>query len=354
MSPLHSPFRLRNKSRFIYLCLALSALMVATVTFAQTVTPAGGAATDIWLGGEDPVVQKDKHKNQPADYMDMFNPGAPWSVAASGLTAFKISTQLALRGTDEQVRAVIDGLKSRHIALAIELGVLTGSSRCGKGTEGYASPATVDAVVKRIKRLGGQLDYVAMDEPITWGHEKTGTNAQGFSYCHDDVVDLVDQVAPKIAMLQRAFPNVQIGEIDAINGRYPHLSNDIIEFIDTLHKKTGLRPAFVHADIAWDSQWQPMLEDLTRRLRARGVRVGVVFDGDLDAVSDRAWVAQALERERLITGNPSTRPDDLVFQTWSPRPTHMLPETDPGAWTYAVRDAVAAKRHGSSAQEVTK
>jgi hypothetical protein len=313
-------------------------LMVSGPVAAQT------TSTAIWLGGEDPVVQKDKHKSQPADYMDMFKPNAPWSVAASGLTAFKISTQLVLRGSDEQLQTVIDGLKNRHIALAIELGILTATDRCGKGTEGYGSPATVEAVVKRIKSLGGQLDYVAMDEPITWGHEKTGSNAQGFNYCHDEVADLVDQAAPKIAILQRYFPNVQIGEIDAINGRFPHLSNDIIEFIDTLHKKTGLKPAFVHADVAWNSNWQPMLADLTRRLRARGVRVGVVFNGDLNASSDSVWVAQALERYKIITGNENTKPDDIVFQTWSPMPTHMLPETDPGAWTYAVRYAVISRR----------
>jgi hypothetical protein len=321
-------------------CFTISVPMLSASVMAQT------PSTAIWLGGEDPVVQKDKHKNQPADYMDMFKPNAPWSVAASGLTAFKISTQLVLRGTDEQLRTVIDGLKSHHIALAIELGVLTATDRCGKNTEGYGSPAAVEAVAKRIKSLGGQLDYVAMDEPVTWGHEKTGSNVQGFNYCHDEVADLADQAAPKIAILQRYFPNVQIGEIDAINSRLPHLASDIIEFIDTLHNKTGLKPAFVHADVAWDSNWQPMLEDLTRRLCARGVRVGVVFDGDLSAASDDAWVAQALERYRSITSNLNTKPDDVVFQTWSPRPTHMLPETDPGSLTYEVA-AISRLSYGS-------
>lgn len=312
------------------------ALMLALVV------PAWAASTAIWFGGEDPVVQKDKHKDNPADYMDIFKPDAPWSTAASGLTAFKISTQLALRGTDEQLQTVLVGLKSRHIALAIELGVLVTSDRCGKGTEGYGSPRTVEAVAKRIKSLGGRLDYIAMDEPVTWGHEKTGSNAKGFSYCQDEVADLVDQAAPKIAILQNYFPDVKIGEVDAVNGRYPHLANDIIEFIDLLHKKTGLKPAFVHADVAWDSNWQPMLENLALRLHNRGVRLGVIFDGDLKASSDEEWVSEALERYRSITGNPNINPDDLVFQTWSPRPTHMLPETDPGAWSYAVRYAVIA------------
>jgi len=270
--------------------------------------------------------------------MDLFTPDAPWSTGASGLAAFEISTQLALRGTDEQLRTVIDGLTSRHIGMAIELGVLTYSDGCGKGTEGYGSPAAVEAVAKRIKRLGGQLDYVAMDEPVTWGHAKTGRNAQGFSYCHDPVADLADQAAPKIAILRRYFPNVQIGDIDAVNDRYPHLANDIIGFLDALHNNAVLKPAFVHADVAWDSHWQSTLEDVTRRLRARGVRVGVICDGDLTASSDAEWVAQALDRYLLITA----KPDDIIFQTWSPRPTHMLPETDPGALTYAIRYAVTS------------
>jgi hypothetical protein len=109
-------------------CFSILMLMLSASVEDQT------TSTAIWLGGEDTVVQKDKRKTQPADYMDMFKPNAPWSVAASGLTAFKISTQLVLRGTDKQLLTVFDGLKSRHIALAIELGVLTASDRCGKGT----------------------------------------------------------------------------------------------------------------------------------------------------------------------------------------------------------------------------
>ena len=64
-----------------------------------------------WFDGVDPVVQGDRHVDTPRDYMDLFKPGAPWSAGAAGLTAFKISTQLVLRGTDEQLRMVFAGLK---------------------------------------------------------------------------------------------------------------------------------------------------------------------------------------------------------------------------------------------------
>jgi hypothetical protein len=324
-----------------FLSMALLGLAVVAAG-AHAQTPAPAADTAIWFGGVDPVVQQDRHTNAPADYMDLFKPDAPWSDAAAAVKVFKISTQLVLRGTDEQLQAVIEGLRSRHIALAIELGVLVYSDRCGRGTEGYGAPLAVETVAKRITALGGRLDYVAMDEPVTWGHAKQGKNAQGYSYCQDSIEELVSQVAPKLAVLQKYFPGIRIGEIDAVNSRLAGLDDGIIGFIDILHRKTGLKPAFVHADVAWDSNWQPQLENLVARLRARGVRVGVVFDGDPDASSDKQWIAQALDKYRVIMQDPKTAPEDLVFQTWSPRPGHMLPETDPGAWTYAVRNAVHA------------
>jgi len=319
----------------------LSLFLLAT---ALALSPVYAGTSPIWLSGVDPVVQKDRHTDKPADYMDLFKPDSPWTVAASGVKVFKISTQMALRGSDEQLRTIIEGLKRRHIAMAIELGVLINSERCGKGTEGFGSPPAVEVVSKRIKDHGGELDYVAMDEPITWGREKKGRNKFGFNYCESSVQELVDVAATRIAILQRYFPNIRIGQIDAVNSRYPHLADDIIAFIDGLNKKIGLKVAFVHVDVAWDSDWQPMLVDLTRRLRARGVRVGVVFDGDVNAASDEQWIEQALKRYKLIMDNPKTRADDLVFQTWSPRPAKMLPETDPGAWTYALKYAVTSGR----------
>jgi hypothetical protein len=293
-------------------------------------------------------VQSDRHVDTPKDYMDLFKPGAPWTVGAAGTTAFKISTQLVLRGTDEQLRTVFAGLKARHIALAIELGVLVNSDACGKGTEGFGSPAAVETVAKRIKSLGGELDYIAMDEPVTWGHAKQGKNKLGFAYCQYSVDVLASQAAERAAILKRYFPNIHIGEIDAVNSRYPELVSAEIGFLDAFHKKSGLRPEFFHADVAWDSNWRPGLEELARRLRARGIRLGVVCDGDLNPASDEQWVALSLQRCRMLVEDPKVEPDDLVIQTWTAWPHRMLPETDAGAWAFALKSAMTTLRDARS------
>ena len=109
----------------------------------------------VWLSGDDPIVQVQKHKQTPGDYLSLFAPDSPWATAAGEIAAFKISQQFALRAPDDQLRTIIADLKRQHIALAIELGVLVGSPRCGMGVEGYATPAAVETVAIHIQKAGG-------------------------------------------------------------------------------------------------------------------------------------------------------------------------------------------------------
>jgi hypothetical protein len=295
------------------------------------------SAAEYWLSGEDPVVQNDKHKDHPADYMDLFRPDAPWSTGAAGLTAFKISAQMVLRGTDQQLQTIIDGLKARHIPMAIEMGLLTYSERCGHGTEGYDGPHVIEKISKRITNAGGQLDYVAMDEPVTFGHTKTGKNKRGYDFCHDSIQDLAAQMAPNIAVLQRYFPNIRIGDIEAINSHFPDMARDVLELVDQLDRQVHYKLAFVDYDIGWDSNWQPLVHQLTGGLRSRRVAVGLICDGDERMPSDQAWTSQALARCTELARDPKVRPDQFVVQSWETLPTNMLPENRPGTLTFLLR-----------------
>lgn len=294
-------------------------------------------AADLWLAGEDPVVQQQKHKQVPADYMDLFKPDSPWTVSASRLKVFKLSTQIALHGTDQQLHTIINDLRRRRIALAVEMGLIVGSDRCGKGVEGYGNPNSVESTARHIKSLGGTIDYVAMDEPVWFGHI-FGTGSGGRVGCRYPLPVLADQIAEKISTLRQYFPNIRVGDIEPVNANKwggPQSIDDIVTFENLLRQRTGLAPAFVHADMAWAiTGWQPLLEDLATRLHASGMRVGVICDGDANVGGDEAWVRQALQRCQATIADPKVRPDDLIVQTWEPLPTKMLPETDPGALTY--------------------
>jgi hypothetical protein len=277
----------------------------------------------------------------------MFTVDSPWSNAARATKAFKISTQFALHSTDEQLTTLIRDLQRRHIALALEAGLLVGSGRCGMGVEGYGLENSAENVAKRIKSHGGQLDYIAFDEPVWHGHEGLGKTGGGALFCSDAISDLVDQMVPKLALLHQYFPNAEFGDIDPIHGRHPEAANDILAFFDLLREKSQLRISFFHADIAWQAPgWQPVLEQLSVGLHKRGLRVGIICDGGGSAVkgeearSNDAWVHSAIQRCQALAKNPQIRPDDFIVQSWEPLPTRILPETDPGSLTYEV-NAVA-------------
>lgn len=309
-------------------------------------SPAPAFAADIWLSGEDPAAQVNKHLNEPADYMDMFKPGAPWSKAASGLAVFKVGTRFVLQGDEAQLQTVINDLKRRHIAFAIELAVIgsEGVGHCGYGVEGYGSPAGVEAVARKIQKLGGEIDYVAMDEPVWYGHifEQGSGGRVG---CQYSVAELADRVAPKVALLRQYFPHIQIGDIEPVNARKGGQQSieDIVRFETLLRQKTGFAPAFVHVDMSWEIPgWQPLMERLVTQVHAGGLRLGLICDGSRDAGGDEAWVSQAVQRCQSVAADPKTRPDDFIVQSWQPLPTKMLPETDPGALTYAARQVEAS------------
>jgi len=304
------------------------------------------AAPDYWLCGEDLVLQQDKKRNYPADYMDLFRLDSPWSSSAAKLKGFKISTQLVLRGTDEQLKTVIEGLKARHIAMSIEMGLLCYSDEppsCGKGSEGYSRapgpgrPYVAERVAKRLSELGGKLDYIELDEPVTWGYSRIGKTRIGFPYCHLPIDVLVDQMAPQVAILQQYFPAIQFGLVDSVNGRWPDIPQGLLSLIDTMNRKLHVKIVFVHTDVAWDSDWQPGLQFLAQGLRKRGVRFGIICDGDLKSPSDEAWAKQAVWRCQCVNQDPKTKLDDFMVQSWVAHPTRMLPETMPGTSTWILK-----------------
>jgi hypothetical protein len=274
--------------------------------------------------------------------MGLFKPDAPWERAASELAVFKVGTRFVLHADDAELRTVIDDLKRRHITFAVELGVLEsgGPGTCGYGVEGYANPTGLESLAKRVKALGGQIDYVAMDEPVWFGHVVERVSKSSGTGCRYSVPEVAEKAAAKIALLRQYFSGIKIGDIEPVSARAPggpQSIDDILTFEDLLRPKIGAAPVFFHTDIAWAFQgWQPLLETLATRLRATGVRFGVICDGDPTAGGNEAWVDQALERCLTVAANPRIRPEDLIVQSWEPLPTKMLPETDPGSLTYEI------------------
>lgn len=99
---------------------------------------------EIWLG---PQSLPPKPLAQDADFMDLFQPNAPWEVAASHTGVFKLYASFLAHASQEQVNAIVSDLNRRGIVIALEIGVMnvnfTPPPPCGGLgiVEGYGTPS---------------------------------------------------------------------------------------------------------------------------------------------------------------------------------------------------------------------
>ena len=314
-------------------------LIVTGILLASTpVTSSAASSTEVWLSGVPPFVRQQTFQESHSDYMDLFKPDAPWSKSAQTVRVFMINGALVMHQSDEELKAVFSDLKRRNIALAIEMGLLsgkdsTGQQVCGVGVEGFAAPDNAKVVANRIQKAGGVLAYVAMDEPLWYAHHFSGKNACGWS-----MEDVARDIVPRVAALREKFPGVQIGDIEPVGtAQPPDWVEEISQWTQVYRKEVGEPLSFFHADVAWNGSWQQQLPAVKSRIHAAGLKFGIIYDGGgAKEESDAVWTQEAEQRFRMVESNPSMIPDHAIIQTWARWPKKMLPEDQLGTLTNLV------------------
>jgi len=164
-----------------------------------------------------------------------------WPPALTRVTVMGLLTQALVKIPDADLARVVAELKRRHIALGVEmlaqaytLPGMTAPAGCGGGVEGYYPPEQTAALAARIRRAGGQLDYIAMDEPLWFGHYYTGPHA-----CRSSIEDVAARVAANLREYQKLFPNVVIGDIEP----FPSITDEPQWSADYQHWREAFRRA---------------------------------------------------------------------------------------------------------------
>lgn len=298
--------------------LALRALIfVALIASPGSVL---AAAPQVWFAPMDPVYRPQSGFGGPADYMALFGP--PGDAILSRINVFKIFGQFVDGGSEAELRQVFAALRRHHTALALEMGVLSTRGHCGDGVEGYAGERLAD-MAARIAHLGGDLAYVAADEPIA-----------GADTCHEDLTVAARDAAKNFAAVRAVFPSARIGDIESV-GPSPAAA---VRWIEAFRAAAGEPFAFYHADVLWNGTRQVPLEKLAGAIHQRQIPFGVIYNGNNDAASDAEWIAQAAVHWRAVEADHQIRPDQVVFQSWVAHPSHLFPETNNGAFTYLLQD----------------
>jgi hypothetical protein len=283
------------------------------------------AGPEIWLA---PLNRTWTINNRGSgDYMDLFQNDAPWGSVAQRVSAFKLYPYFTGRSTDAELKSVIDNLRQRNIALALEARVLTSTANC----QGDGGASTLN-LLRRIRRLGGDVRYLAMDEPLKHWHS-------GRAVCSASFDEVAENIAGNVQNFRTIFPNLQVGDIEPVGewAEAPQLLEDLTLWVDAYSRRAREDLAFFHADVGWRVPWTQIVSDLGTRLRELGIPFGIICNGEDLAQSDKEWSLQALEHVRAYRGDYYSAPDTIVFQSWVGHPSRVLPETDPLSLTGIVK-----------------
>ena len=300
-------------------------------------------SVDLWLSAVDPVVQEWANETGSQDYMSLFTSSDPdWSTVSSNTRVWMITTQFVMGASDAQLRLIISYLNAHDIELGLAgLMLPYGANGTGSGVEGYSTPGTMSEVAQRIAAFGGMLSVVEMDEPLFFGHQYTGANAEQAS-----IQEVANEVAVSVAEIEAVFPSVEIGDAEPIP-----TTSDISTWLADYQRATGQSLSFLDADVQWSTDWQPGLESLSAYLATTGTKLGVIFNGDATATSGAEWENEALARIAQVMSDPLISIQHAFVETWDPQPTYLLPENTFGTLTNLALAYLTAAPILNSAQD---
>jgi len=254
------------------------------------------------------------------DYLQLFANPEQWTRARSVISVFKFYVQhiqtpapsiVGPNTYDAFVRAgAFRKLTSWKIKTAMEAGSVK-EPWCTPDSSGMDASirSSLDAI-KAIEDAGGQLSYLAMDEPWVSGRA---------SVCGGPALEpTADRVATYMSAVGRAHPTLRIGLIEA----YPFSSAEAIETMVQLMRARGVPPAFLHMDVDWHRlQPNEFARDMKRLqgfARSLDIPFGIIIVG-YNGEADALYTFDAGGLTGLIADTFQTwdaMPQQIIFQSW--------------------------------------
>jgi hypothetical protein len=288
------------------------------------------SASEVWLVAGVSVVYRDPQwQGIRTDSAQMWMPDAPWQKVASQTKVVLLPPGAILRAKDDDsLRQAFGDMRQRNLALALEMGLLTRTDRCQYKGEGYLDDIqTVKNALERIRRTGGDLRYIAMDEPFYYAHQYSGPGA-----CHEPTAEIARRVAASVLVARSIFPTLQIGDEEVVNSSRA-ATVELAEWAAAYRAAVGEPLDFLHADVEWSGLAMQNLKPLAVALKQQHVAFGIIYNAAGDATTDEAWAESATEHYTEVEQVLDVHPDHAVFQTWVHSPTRMMPEDQPATLT---------------------
>jgi hypothetical protein len=284
------------------------------------------------------------------DFLELFDPGSPWSAAASHVNVFKLYGEwVAYHATDAELRTAVEGIRRLGLALAVEAGPLDPPAECGQGIEGFAGTDEGRLIARRVLDAGGRIDLIALDEPYFFASIYDGANA-----CRWGVEQVAREVGEYIQVMRTYFPGLIVGDTEPLAGASTAAA--YTRWLETFRQVNGYDLAFLHVDVDWGRPtWPAEVKGTEDFGRTFGVPVGIIYTGNFQDASDEAWLSIAGERVLRYEDQTGGRPEHVLFQSWNDKPDRALPDDEPYTFTGFVRSyfddrtALGIRRQGPGA-----
>ena len=268
------------------------------------------------------------------DFTALFDASAPWSRVA-GRTQVFLFQGWWLYGyvSTAELRRMIDALEARQIRIAIDWYALKPEGGCGVDVDGFGPGADgLLPILRRIRSLGGTIDYVSINEPFSGGVLWDGKNA-----CHWSVATVAKKVAAQVKRVRAEFPGIRFGLIEGYNG--PAWIDYVKQWIAAYEAAAGERLRFLHLDTDYTvAGWADGAGQIQAWVRDRGTRFGVHYTTWPPPATDAEWFAGASATVRAFDIEGAGPPDDAVFWVWTDKPDRVLPETGATTQTRLMAD----------------
>lgn len=278
------------------------------------------------------------HPYPSLDFKKLFTEPDKWRDARSSVSVLKVYDQyfnpqdntINHRMDDGELRHALTELRDWGVSLALESGAVKTWGRTADVTYGATKIA-----LERVRSLGGQVKFIAMDEPLFYGTQKP---PEGCGY---DMEKTLDETIAFIRRIKTFDPDIIVGDIEP----WPrHEKDELKRWIIRFREKAGHELPFFHLDVDYNAvkAWNKTIQDI-RELqsfcRSRGIRFGVIIWCNTPPVnSDRDFYVGSFNWAAIVhTIGPI---DDVIIQSWLPFPKYNLPDSGGFSFTQLVRDYV--------------
>jgi hypothetical protein len=211
------------------------------------------------------------------------------------------------------------------------------TAHCGEGVEGYYAPFATAALAAKLKRAGGTLAYIAMDEPLFFGHYYNEKNA-----CRSSIRNVVDRVAANLREYQKIFPDVVIGDIEPLPviTAQPNWQNEYREWLQTFKAIVGKPLSYTMIDINWGhTNWPESLPAFTNFAGGVQMPIGIIYNAapPNKTMTNQEWLNNAQQNFTHIERTLGVAPRWAMFASWVRFPGRFITVEDGLGLDYLVK-----------------